>query len=394
MKKWLTCVFSYNRPNLLINAVNSIDEFFPWGDRIVFDDGSFDPNMLAVLDSIAQRPRWRVKVLNHPRDRWYGGFYQNMNAALKLALNEGYDYSFFFEDDEQFVWKKTDYPEYTENLFLKFPDEIQIQTLFHRRFLTYRDRFEYVEPARAYRTSHGFTTTAIWNLETVRAYPDYEVFYKNGDDMPENSAYWLRRGFRVYSQFDPTVAIMPWVESNSRPWVESNSRNAGRSGEHGLARGDSRQLLLQPLSQEEIRFLRSRAPSLPAYQEYFNFSPENCARPIWHAAGTAMNRYYFLCRKIVDEENRYGQSPVPVRSISDVPFSATQPSPTHIGRDPNAIPMIRLRGDRFVPRFLKPLRRRIGGWRRFSLGDYLGYRKLVRRLRKERRQLPFSAEFR
>jgi len=386
-KNFLTCLFSYNRPHLLRNAVESIDRFFPWGDCIVIDDGSFDPEVAKFLESVAQRPRWRVKVMEHPKDRWYGGFYKNMNFALKLALEEGYDHCFFFEDDEQLVWMKNDYPEYIDNLFSTCPDAIFIQPLFQRRCVSYGSQgnaFEYVQSVRAYRTSRAFGSTGFWNLDAVRAHPDYEVIYRvGGSGLRVNSNYWLERGYRLYNQFDPTVAVMPWAKSNSRPNTKFGD---------GIYRSidGSRDLILKPLSEAEIDFLKFRSPSLLAYQEYFNLSPENCSRPIWHAAGVAMNRYYYLCRKVIEEECDFGQSPILIPVVPSVAESTGQP--VAIQKSSGRKTMIYPRGDRFVPKLLKPLRSKIAQWRHFSIGDYLGYRRLKRQLEIERRGLPFFTE--
>lgn len=387
--KILTCVFSYNRPHLLRNAIESIDRFFPWGDCIVIDDGSFDPEVAKLLQSVAQRPRWRVKAMDHPKNRWYGGLYKNMNFALKLALSEGYDYCFSFEDDEQLVWMKNDYPEYIEKFFSICPDAIQLQPLFQRRHTPYGTggAYEYIQSVGAYRTSRAFTSIGFWNLETVRAHPDYEVIYRDNESCtPVNSGYWLERGYRLYNQFDPTVAVMPWANSNSRP-----NTNFG-DGIYRLSDG-SQDLLLKPLSEAEIDFLKSRSPSLPAYQEYFDLSLENCSRPIWHAAGVAMNRYYYLCRSAIDTESDFGQSPIPIPVVPNVAESTGRPVASHLARrTTGSKTMVLPRGDRFVPKFLKPLRSKIAQWRRFNLKDYLGYRRLKRQLVVERRGLPFFAK--
>ena len=380
MKRYLTCLFSYNRPTLLANAVDSIDRFFPWGDRLVIDDGSSDPGVARYLESVARRPNWRVTVADHIEGRWYGGFWRNTRYALELALQEGYDYGFFFEDDQQLVWKKEDYPEYVEKLFSTCPDAIQVATLFQRRFLSYANSTEYIASVRAYRTTRGFISVAIWNLEAVRAHPG---FFKYADEEPTNSAYWLRQGYRVYQQFDPTVAIIPWVTSNRRPDSASSDERFRKSNA-------SSDFLLKPLSSAEIDFLQTRSPALPAYQEYFGLSPENCERPIWNAYGENLNRYYFLCRKVVDGEDRSGQSPVPVPMLVEWAPTSLPPEMTHM-KARTGLSMFRPRWDSLVPEMLKPLRRKVAAWRRFNVRDYLGYRELTRRLQEERQNLPFHS---
>jgi glycosyltransferase involved in cell wall biosynthesis len=392
VKRILLCLFTYNRPHFLANAVRSIDEFFPWGDRLIVDDGSPDPRVAEFLVK-GLGPAWKY-VQQSRVTRNYGGFYNNMRFALEWALEGGYDYCFFFEDDEQFVWRKDDYLDHIEHLFSSCPDAIQLQPLFSRRILTYArspetgsPMIEYLADAKAYRTERGFNTTAIWNLATIRKNKDYRFLCHRGDDLPPNSAYWLSRGYRLYIEFDPTVAVIPWVASQS---YFTHNFLAG----HDASR--DRSYILRPLSADEIAFLRHRPPELPAYQEYFNLSPENVARPIWHQKGQHMNRYYSLCRAVVELEERVGSSPVPVPVRERWAPTTIPPLASHmkslVGYPPvsssQGTPISSTWWKRVLHKHLsKKLVNRLVELRDFSIRDYLGYRALTRKLARERRRL-------
>jgi len=200
--------------------VRSIDAFFPWGDRLVVDDGSSVSQAFGVLQEIGRRPNWRCQIMDRDPRQTFPGFYRNMGVALNYALEQGYDYCFFLEDDLQFVWKKDDYTSYIENVFDICPDAIQIRPRFIWRYLTHFTNIEYIAPARAYRTERGFETTAIWNLDTVRRHPDYHFIcdwkgnpFASRSYLGANSAYWMRRGYRLYLQLDPAVASVRGIES-------------------------------------------------------------------------------------------------------------------------------------------------------------------------------------
>lgn len=375
-KCWLICLFTYNRPTLLANAVRSIDRFFPWGDRMILDDGSSDPRVHNYLRRIARESQWRVVVRPRVAGRSYGGYYDNMRCALDRALADGYDYCFFFEDDEQMVWRKDDYLDYVEGVFARCPDAIQLQPLFFRRIISYTRTIEYIRSARAYRTNRGFTTTGIWDLAAVRRYPDYRFICANGDDMPANSSYWMKRGYRVYLQFDPTVAIVPWVRSRSESTWEGDEGGSPAGAE----------FLLKPLDEDEVELLQERPASLPAYQEYFNLSPENVAGPIWHQRGQSLNRFYFLCRRMVEEEDRAGQSPIPVPVLDDWAPTRILPAQSHLDWDPGSIVMSRGPAwKRCIPGPVRRLYARLLNRGVLSPRDYVGYLGLRRRLRRERR---------
>ncbi len=380
MKRWLICLFSYNRVGLLRNAVTSIDRFFPHGDRIIIDDGSNQPGMAEYLAEIAKKPNWKVEVRDRVPGRDYGGYYQNMRFGLELSVAQGYDYCFFFEDDEQLVWNKTDYLDYVDNLFAVCPDAIQIQPLLLRRIINYADTIEYIRPAHAYRTNRGFSTTAIWNLAAVRKHPDFRFFCANGNDLPLNSAYWLRAGYRLYFQGDPTVAVMPWVDSRS-VWNGFDKSGAPVAEDS---------LVLQPLSSGEVDYLRKRDPSVPPFQEYFRLSPENVERPLWHQKGQNLTRYRFLCRNVIERERAAGHSPVPIRILDQWKPSEIPPLQSHLTweRTPESIAKEK-NSRRDWPAWLNGPRRIFRMIKEFSPRDLMGYRSLTQQLYEEQRSLPF-----
>lgn len=375
MKKILLCLFTYNRLALVKNAVHSINTFFPWGDCKVIDDGSSDPEVKKFLDkTVAEHSRWSYQIMPRTQGRMYGGYYKNMRFGLQFALEHGYDYCFFFEDDEQLVWKKDDYLEYIERVFSTCPDAIQIQPLLFRRILRYHTNVEYIRTAHAYRTERGFSTSAIWNLEAVRKNPDYKFISEYGDGLPANSGYWLSKGYRLYLQFDPTVAIIPWVTTRMLethpPELDKTNGNA---------------FLLNPLTSQELNFLQKRDPSIPAYQEYFQLSKETTARPIWHQKNCRMPRYYELCRSIVKEENQFKQSPLRIPILDNWQPTTIPPVASHLTwKNTEIIPPSRTFLGRIIPQKLK---RQIRELLSYNLFDFFGYQELCRRLHGEQRTL-------
>ncbi len=333
-----------------------------------------------------------------------GGFYRNMRYVLEYALAEGYDFCFFFEDDMQFVWLKEDYPGYIRHVFSVCPEAIQIQPLFFRRFWCFGrnlesddSEIEYIQPAKAYRSSRGFNTTAIWNLNAVRKNPDFRlVCYEEGDPdyspsyLAANSCYWLNKGNRLYLQFDPTVAHIPWLRENGSS-ATSHSESFENSGNKG------QKFLLNPLTREEIGFLRNRSPSVSPYQELFGLSPENMARPFWDQQGDNLGIYYMLCRRVVDEENRIGQSPISLPIRENLNVAKSNMFKSHLGWKPliestDSKPWKSML-KRYVPASLHPVvwHARLSKLKRLNPRNYLGYFVLRRRLSREQESLPFVA---
>ena len=164
--KFLTVVFSFERLAYLKNCVRSIDEFFPWGDGLIVDDGTDGPRMNEYLNGLSAR--WKYKIFNKSGSERFSTFYRNMAYALQYSIEADYDYCLFIEDDEQFVWKKDDYPEYIESFFTVMSDAIQLSPLFSRRVVPYDNRLEYIESSKSYKTIRGFNTTAFWDIRKIR----------------------------------------------------------------------------------------------------------------------------------------------------------------------------------------------------------------------------------
>lgn len=401
-KTLLLCLFAYNRPAFLMNAVESIDRHFHWGDRLVIDDGSANPEAQKVLALIARRPGWKVEVRERSAERPYGSYYSNMRFGLERALSAGYDYCFFFEDDEQFVWTKPDYPEYVERFFARAPDAVQLMPLMFRRIIPYAKsletggrNLEYIAEAGAYRSDRGFSTTAIWNLEVVRRYPDYRFYCTRGDDLNTNSGYWMDKGYRVYLQVDPTVAVLPWVNSMSAGAATSD-RNRPATNANVSWTGTP---LLRGLNQDEILYISERDPSRLAFQEYFSLSPANCTRPIWHQNDFQMERYYFLCRYVLESEAESGGSPPRIPVLPRWEPTRIAPSISHTqaflvetkgredpGTQPTSMGVVgKSLYRRMVPKTIRALRPRV------RLRDYVGYLRMIRQLRRETAALQFTS---
>jgi hypothetical protein len=105
----LNAIFTYNRPHLLRNCIKSFFEFGPEGDLIVVDDGSTKPDQLSYLQELARlnNPFLSISIWNMTRNdrNKLGGLYTNMEAVAQYATVNGYDFLFFIQDDQQFMWK-------------------------------------------------------------------------------------------------------------------------------------------------------------------------------------------------------------------------------------------------------------------------------------------------
>ncbi|XAL98219.1 hypothetical protein OT109_11480 [Phycisphaeraceae bacterium D3-23] len=392
MSRCLVCLFTFNRPALMLNAVRSVERFLPGCDGIVLDDGSWVGGAAEALILVASEfPNWKTQTRERSDAIGLQGLYRNMADALSLAVEGGYDHCLFLEDDTQLVWQKPGQLNELDTLFAACPDAVQLQPLLYRRLNDYRDTMEYVRSARAYRTIQGFNTTAFWNMRVVRERADYGVVHAHGgSNLALNSAYWLKRGYRLYADARPNMAIIPWVTSHS----------AGAKTATGLGkRQDSDALILNPLSPGEVAALSQRPPHRLAMQEHFALSEGNCKRPVWHRRGEMMGLYYQRCHAAVKREDARGESPIHVTTVADVSACKLGPRRSHLDwRLPEASDRptrgaLRSAASACFPRCVKAAVRRSAahGLARLK-GHYAGYRELCRRLRREQAELRDVAE--
>jgi glycosyltransferase involved in cell wall biosynthesis len=89
-------VLSYNRPDYLKNAVDSVLRHMPGARLRIYDDCSDAPDMLAYLSSLGEIVV-RREVASHDR---HGGLYANMNRALHDAERP---FLMMMQDDMQVV---------------------------------------------------------------------------------------------------------------------------------------------------------------------------------------------------------------------------------------------------------------------------------------------------
>lgn len=123
------CIFSYNRGPFLENCAQSVRRMAPDWPMKIYDDGSDDPETLAVLGKYGGTVYGRRST-----DGRHGGLYVNMQRALDEAES---DFILFTQDDHQIVRRLDDADvHYIREYFNRFPNAAFLDPAFlrgHRR---------------------------------------------------------------------------------------------------------------------------------------------------------------------------------------------------------------------------------------------------------------------
>lgn len=208
MKPLTVFIFSYNRGRWLNNCVRSAFRCVPDCQLTVIDDCSDDPETLAVLQQIDEVPHVNVIRSNQGGQRYLGGLYGNMQAALDLTDAE---WGFILQDDMQFVRKMSAGDVVRVDQFF---DRFKNTALLYSSFLKFENRgrdesklaIDVSFPVYWYRSSSPyfqkdgkgfFADVGIFNFRRLK-----NKSWKWVDDRFENN----RRYYELFSG----IGIDPW----------------------------------------------------------------------------------------------------------------------------------------------------------------------------------------
>lgn len=262
----LTAVFSYNRYFLLKNTLDSWMEYGPGGDLLIVDDGSTDTRVEALLAEVAQKPGCTVRSQSRDNGQAHGGLYANMNVAAAHAIERGYDYVFFLQDDLQFMWKDDGFQERVERIFRDCPDAAMVSPVFQRGILAPQMRQRLVPHPSGpcwHLTPYAIVDVGIMPVRLLK-----EKEWLFGKEERSNSDHWVKWGYKLYAMRAPTVAFVPWPEVWSG------------TGRFGKERSPKEAYFLKPLDDTQTSALRS-STDIPFAEDYCLPWKWSCLSPYW-----------------------------------------------------------------------------------------------------------------
>lgn len=207
VKKWILCVFSYNRGVLLLNLVQSAKLFYPEFTIVIFDDNSNDPTTLSTLNDMAQSGV-EVRIgLPNEGDSKHGGLYAQMNVALQYATEQHYHYAYFVQDDMQFLWRDEKLENKVTGIFLR-QECVMCNSSFLQKILFdgLGERLPEVDPGLFSFMTNGVADTGIINLTKAK---EIDLSFPEQSEGG-NGKHWFNKGYRLYWLPVPHLAWVPW----------------------------------------------------------------------------------------------------------------------------------------------------------------------------------------
>ena len=279
--KLLNCIISYNRYYYLKNLIESLEEFFPYGDTIIIDDQSDDTNTTRYLNELCYKG---VPVLHTTVEKSgprHGGLYHAMDMGMQYAAENGYKYVNYLQDDLQCMWQDNRFDVCIERLFSSSEKVLCIYPMFIKRILSY----QYPEKLPPYNDAEAyhFKPYAIGDIGVV----DISRFRKLNVKFSDFSSANLRNEVihkMGYLLLVPKSPIFAWI-----PWPEAH-----RYGKKiGIARPPVKKYYLKPISGKMLRRLKSRPISeIPYAETYCHTWGYLSLKPYWFSApGPAYRRF-------------------------------------------------------------------------------------------------------
>ena len=268
------------------NCLASLERHARAAPVVVYDDGSDDPPTLGVLDETKYRV-FRQERKDSNASAKTGGLARNMNAALRLAADEGFEHLWIVQDDMQFVRRIDDqFLSDCATTFAVRPDIVQIRPEFMKSPLVANHGPSTWSPdpkARCYLPTggpSGLQDTGIVKVESLM-----EAGFVFSPSEEANFAAGRERGWTRAFCWNPVIMFLPWPNTDRRYFAAPRRvlhhaiERFFRAGVHPI----------QDMTEIAIEGLKNRAPEQFPYAETYlcTFPGDTVHRPWWYERASA-----------------------------------------------------------------------------------------------------------
>lgn len=258
---FVICVFSYQRADFLQNLLDSAERFYPEMDIAIFDDGSTDEEMKAVLERMKQKGVYVYVAEKGKADNTLGGFYTNMNVAVKYVCDQNYKYAYFVQDDMQFLWRDEELESRVSEIF-KRPDCFMCNFNFLAKL--HKKRIELRLPKADYQiytlNGKGVMDPGVYDVAKIKAI-GFHFPYNHEND---NGAYWHEKGYNMVWCSVSNIGWLPWPTAYRHGKVRKRKMN-----------------VLKPLTKAAIRKLK--ANNGYTFLEDYTSAASFLLKPYWYS---------------------------------------------------------------------------------------------------------------
>ena len=290
--KLLNCVISYSRHYYLKNMIESLEEFFPYGDTILIDDQSDNPETLSYLDTLREGG---MPVFLTTQDKstplYKGGSYCAMDMAMDYAIDNGYEYVNVLQDDLQCLWYDADFEERVERLFSLSEKVLSVCSYFYK----------------------GINKT--WVLRNITLYPEADGYDRKKLAIPAGAIIHVERFTRLglrfsdyatqelfneplyragYLSLTPRCPHFAWI-----PWPKATTYGVTK----GTEKPPRKKYYYRPISGKKLAHFKNRSLNeVPFVEDYCETWGYLSIKPYWFTHFSA-KKYFKMIRNNITAGN-------------------------------------------------------------------------------------------
>lgn len=280
--KLVNCVISYNRHFYLRNMIESLEEFFPYGDMILIDDQSDNPDTVRYLDALRDGG---MPVFSTTTDKssplYKGGLYHAMDMGMDYAMDNGYEYVNYLQDDMQCLWYDAHFQERIERMFALSEKVLSVCSFFFK----------------------GIKKS--WVLKNITLYPEVDGYDRKRLAIPCGSIVSVKRLAKLdhrfadyateglaneplyqagYFSLTPRLPHFAWI-----PWPKATTYGATT----GTERPPRKKYYYRPISGKRLASFKSRSlTEVPFVEDYCRTWGYLSVQPYWFTQFSA--KTYFM----------------------------------------------------------------------------------------------------
>jgi hypothetical protein len=264
--------------------VESWYEYFRLGDLLVIDDDSDEPETLKYLD-VLEKSGTSVYRVKQPSLVAYknGGLHENMDFAISHAASKGYDYVFFIQDDNQFVWHDPEIVEKVHDYFTRFPKLCMVQNVFlggiRRAAGRLKDGVKIIENESSYHVKgNAMLDVGIVKTSLIQKHGFKWALGKEWDA----NRWWRHKGYFALLLKAPNLCFIPEPDV-VRERVLSTVRSKPPF-----------KYFMKPLDESQIdRLLQMKLEDIPIWEDFCETWGWHCKKPyFWRSYEDYYIHYY------------------------------------------------------------------------------------------------------
>lgn len=211
----LIAVMSYNRGNYLKKCVEALELHLPSSEIKVYDDGSTCKLTQKVLEEIKIKHQVYIAGSDSKIGK-HRGLYNNMNIALKEAIERRFNYIFYIQDDIQLVRRADgEFLNECKEIFKSDSRIVQIQPVFFKGETLKEEynKFTTINREVGYYEGNILGISGIADVGITRIAPLSEQNWMFSDSESNNMSLGSKLGWKYVKPKNPIMMYTPWPET-------------------------------------------------------------------------------------------------------------------------------------------------------------------------------------